>query len=342
MRNAKVVHVVVPEGVDDPTTPSGGNVYDRRLCEELTRSGWTVREDAVTSPLAGVLRGLPDDAVTLVDGLVVIPAPEELVREAHRLRVVVLLHLPFGERDAGDRAAEGRMLSAAAAVVTTSEWSRGWVIDHYRLPPSAVHVATPGVDPADVSAPSDAGARLLCVAAVTRDKGHDVLLASLADVADLPWRLTCVGSSSRERDLAERVQRRATALGIADRVTWTGALSRDELDEAYAAADALVSATRAESWGMVVTEALARGIPVLATEVGGLSEALGTSPSGARPGRLVPAGDVTALSAMLRGWLQSEALRRELRVAARARRTTLAGWPVTAGRVAAVLEEVAR
>jgi glycosyltransferase involved in cell wall biosynthesis len=342
MRTGKVVHVVVPEGVDDPTTPSGGNVYDRRLCEELTRSGWTVGEHAATDTLTGVLAGLPDGAVTLVDGLVAVAAPDELVREAHRLRIVVLLHMPFGERDAEARAAEGRVLSVAAAVVTTSEWSRGWVLEHYGLRSSAVHVAAPGVDPADLASTSEAGARLLCVAAVTRDKGHDVLLAALAEVADLPWRLTCVGSLSRDRELAERMQRRTTTLGIADRVTWTGPLSRDELDKAYAAADVLVSATLAESWGMVVTESLARGIPVLATEVGGLSEALGTSQSGARPGVLVQAGDVSAMSDVLREWLESDVLRSDLRAAARSRRTTLAGWPVTAAKVAAVLEEVAR
>ena len=74
-------------------------------------------------------------------------------------------------------------------------------------------------------------------------------------------------------------------LGIADRVTWTGALAGARLDKAYAEADVLVLATRAESWGMVVGEALARGSPSLATEVGGLPEALGQAPTGDRPGR---------------------------------------------------------
>ena len=42
-----LLHVVVPDGVDDPARPSGGNTYDRRLCSELTALGWEVREDAV-------------------------------------------------------------------------------------------------------------------------------------------------------------------------------------------------------------------------------------------------------------------------------------------------------
>jgi glycosyltransferase involved in cell wall biosynthesis len=227
-------------------------------------------------------------------------------------------------------------------VVTTSEWSRRWLLDHYVLLPDRIHVAEPGVDTAELAAGSEAGGELLCVAAVTADKGHAVLLAALAAVADLPWRLTCVGSLDRDRELSQRVQRDAFDLGIADRVTWTGALVGARLDKAYAAADALVLASRAESWGLVVGEALARGLPVLASEVGGLPEALGQAPSGQRPGLLVPADDASALAEALRQWLTDAAARHGLRAAARARRTTLTGWPATADRVAGVLAEVAR
>ena len=47
-----VVHVIVPEGIDDPTRPSGGNTYDRRLCDELVSAGWTVQVIAVPGALA--------------------------------------------------------------------------------------------------------------------------------------------------------------------------------------------------------------------------------------------------------------------------------------------------
>jgi glycosyltransferase involved in cell wall biosynthesis len=343
MTTAQVVRFVVPDGIDDPTTPSGGNVYDRRLCQELVRSGWTVEELAVSgardATVAGILGGVPDGAVALVDGLVALAAPGAVLAETDRLRVVVLLHMPFGERDPEVRGRERQLLSATSAVVTTSEWSRGWVLYHYGLRPWRVHVARPGTDHAAPRGGSESGGRLLCVAAVTRDKGHDVLIEALARVLDLPWRLTCAGSLSRERDVAE--QRQRACAGLAGRVTWTGALSREELGKAYAEADALVLASRAESWGMVVTEALAHGLPVLATDVGGVREALGSSRAG-RPGLLVPEGDVTALSMAVRHWLEDHELRAVLREAARERRTTRRGWAETAASVAPVLEEVAR
>jgi len=99
-----------------------------------------------------------------------------------------------------------------------------------------------------------------------------------------------------------------------------------ELDRAYAEADLLVLASHAETYGMVVTEALARGIPVLATDVGGVSEALG---HGTRAGLLVAPGDPRAVAAALRAWLNDAGLRGRLRAAARERRATLRGWTDT-------------
>src|SRR4051794_32794425 len=146
------VHVVLPEGVDDPTTPSGGNVYDRRVCEELTRSGWAVVEhrvaDAPVGALGRVLSRVPDESLALVDGLLAVAEPAAMLRASHRLRLGVLLHMPFGERDSTARGSERGVLSAATAVVTTSEWSRRWVLRHHGLRPGSVHVAEPGVDPA--------------------------------------------------------------------------------------------------------------------------------------------------------------------------------------------------
>ena len=343
------VHVVVPEGIDDPARPSGGNTYDRRVCDLLAALGWTVREHAVrdAAALARAVRRIPDGAVVLLDGLIASTAPEALVPQARRLRQVVLVHMPLGHRppdhEAGAvRAREREVLEAATAVVTTSAWTRRRLGELYELPADRVHVTEPGVDAARLAAGTAAGDSLLCVAALMPDKGHDVLLDGLAMATDLTWRCECVGSLGRDPAFAESVRRRARDSGLRDRVRFPGPLFGQELDRAYAAADLLVLPSHAETYGMVVTEALSRGLPVLATEVGGVTEALGHGEDGTRPGLLVPPGDPAALGAALRTWLGDAELRAGLRRAAQERRASLRPWPATASDLAGVLAGAAR
>lgn len=337
-----VVHVVLPNDIDDSATPSGGNTYDRRVCRGLAAAGWSVREHAVPGAwprpggterghLARVLSAVPDAAVVLLDGLVASAAPDVLVPQASRLRLVVLVHMPLEDH------AEAKALAAAAAVVTTSEWTRRQLLDRYRLPAHRVHAAPPGVDPAPLAPASDGGTELLCVAAVTPHKGHDLLIQALATVADRPWTCVCVGALTLDPGFVDRVRRRIRDHGLAGRVRLVGPYTGDDLAAAYAAADLLVLASRGETYGMVVTEALARGIPVLATAADGLPEALGRAPDGSRPGMLVEPDDPAALADALRRWLSDTDLRCRLRTSAAGRRSTLAGWAVTSTLISEVL-----
>ena len=347
------IDIVVPDGIDDPARPSGGNAYDRRICRELTARGWRVREHAVSGSwpwpdgaaedaLARVVNGIPDGAVVLVDGLIASAAPNVLVPPTRRLELVVLVHMPLGDGPPEPELAQARIrehavLASATAVITTSSWTRQRLIDIYRLPPDRIHIAEPGADTASVSPGTPSGTELLCVAAVMPHKGQDTLLASLVIIADLSWRCVCVGPLDRDPRFVDQLRRRAETDGLADRLWFVGARSPTELDRAYAAADVVVHPSNAETFGMVVIEALARGLPVIATAVGGVPDALGHTADGRRPGLLVPPRDPHALSVALSGWLTDGDVRRRLRQAAQERRTTLTRWSVTTDQVARVL-----
>ncbi len=309
------VHLVRPANVDDPARPSGGNVYDRRIADGLGAVEHTST------------RTVPDGALVLVDGLLTTPS---LVAEAARLRLVVLVHMPLGPGAPWER----DVLRAAAGVVTTSRWARERLLETYGLDPLLVHVAEPGVDPAPPAPGTRGGGALLCVGAVTPLKGYDVLADALARLGDLTW--ACRGVGSLEVDPAFAAGLRAgSGAGPSGRagagLRLTGPMSRSELGSTYAAADVLVHASRAETYGMVVTEALAHGLPVVATDVGGVREALGGG------GVLVPPDDPPALAGALRRWLTDPGHRAELRAAALRRRAGLTGWDRTTELVAQAL-----
>jgi glycosyltransferase involved in cell wall biosynthesis len=350
------LHFIVPEGIDDSARPSGGNTYDRRVSQELAALGWPVHEHAVAgawprpgaaghAALARAAQRIPDGAVVLLDGLIASAAPEEIVPQAHRLRQVVLVHMPLGHRPApyevaAVRARERASLAAAAGVVATSAWTRRRLEELYAVPADRVCVAEPGVDAAELAPGNGAGDSLLCVAALTPDKGHEVLLEALATAMELTWRCALVGSLDRDMAFADALRRRVQHRGLGDRVRFEGPRTGRELDRAYAGADLLVLASHAETYGLVVTEALARGVPVLATEVGGVTEALGYGENGTRPGLLVPPGDPAALGTALRSWLGDAGLRASLREAARERRGALRPWAATGSDLAAVVSSV--
>jgi glycosyltransferase involved in cell wall biosynthesis len=347
-------HMVVPEGVDDPTRPSGGNTFDRRVCSGLAAAGWAVhmheatgswpRPDAASyATLAELVSRIPDGAVVLLDGLVASAAPDVLVSQAGRLRLVVLVHMPLGQgTDDGAREREGAVLSAAQSVVTTSAWARRVLMKLYSLPGDRVHIAEPGADAADLAPGTATAGALLSVAAVTPGKGHDVLLDALAMLSGPRWSCTCVGSLERDPAFAERLRRRVLDGGMQSRVRFSGPQTGADLARSYGAADVLVLPSRAETYGMVVTEALARGLPVVAAEVGGVPEALGHGADGTRPGLLVSPDDPAALHDALRAWLDDPDLRRRLRRAAHERRASLADWSTTTAVMAGVLQEAPR
>jgi glycosyltransferase involved in cell wall biosynthesis len=346
------VHVVVPEGFDNPAQPTGGNIYDQRVCAGLAEAGWEVLVSAVAAawpvpasrPRAGLARvvaAIPDGEVALIDGLIASPAAARLLPHAGRIRMTVLLHMPLATAldtrdDAGAQRSERAVLHAATGVVVTSEWARQQVLTRYEIPACRVHVARPGVD--RVAAPArPVRGHLICVGTLGRHKGQDLLVEALAELGDLDWRCVLAGPLDRDPDFVGQLRTRIAGLGYAGRVRLAGVLTGAALSHAYATADLLVAPSRSETYGMAVTEALAHGLPVIAADEGGLPEALGSGTDGSRPGRLIPPGDPAALAAAIGDWLGDERHRRRLRAAARQRRSSLRGWEHTTREVANAL-----
>jgi glycosyltransferase involved in cell wall biosynthesis len=167
-------------------------------------------------------------------------------------------------------------------------------------------------------------------------KGFDVLVAALARIAELPWRLTIAGDLTRDPNEAARLQASISRHRLTSRIETPGAVSSERLAALYSEADLFVLASRFEGYGMAYAEALSRGLPVIGTMAGAIPD---TVPHQA--GLLVPPGDVSALAEALRSILADADLRRRLSDAASEAARMLPSWRQSGAIFAATLEKLA-
>ncbi|MEK0085212.1 glycosyltransferase family 4 protein [Benzoatithermus flavus] len=333
------------------TTRTGGYVYDRRLAVALEARGWAVRRLSLPAGFpfpsgqelaasAAALAALPDGASVLVDGLAFGAMPEIAARESGRLDLVALVHHPLcletglaPAQAAALAASERRALAHARSVVVTSPRTATALEELFAVPPRRIRVALPGTDPAPAARGSGGpGCRMVCVATVTPRKGHVLLVEALAGLADLDWELLCAGSMRRDPATAQTLAAAVATHGLEGRVHLLGEIDEAAVGALYDRADLCVSASLHEGYGMALAEALARGLPIVAAAGGAVAD---TVP--AEAGLLVPPGDVPALRAALRRFLDEPGLAARLRIGALAARTRLPRWSDTAAAVEAAL-----
>jgi glycosyltransferase involved in cell wall biosynthesis len=342
---------IVPGRLDART---GGSIYNHRMVAALRRCGWAIdvhelsgafptpSAEAVAAA-AALLATIADDTIVVIDGLAYGAMPDVVLTAGARLRLVALVHMLLAHEVGIDRisasrreADERRALSAATAVIVTGRTMVDPVSAH-GIGIDRIAVVSPGIDRAPIAHGSDGSlVRLLCVAALTPGKGHDVLLQALAANHDRAWHLTCVGSTTRSPATTAMLREMVDALNLSARVSFIGQLAGSLLDASFEHTDLFVLPTFRETFGMAVAEALARGIPVVATATGEIPFLVGSD-----AGVVVPVGNLEALTGALTEVLADSAFRSKLRAGAIQARDRLSDWDDAAARMSAVLERVA-
>lgn len=346
------IHLLVPGPID---RASGGSRYDARMVEELRAARWTVAvhelpgsfpaaDAEARAGLSDCLAALPDASRVIIDGLALGDSPD--IAEAHgaRLRIIALIHHPLGDETGIDTATqdryfhrEARTLAACRGVITTSRHTRRRVAE-LGVPDTHIRVVPPGTDPAPPAQGPPAGepATLLCVGSVIPRKGQDALVAALDRIRDTPWRCLIAGSTTADPVFAASVRQAIDDAGLTDRIELAGECGSARLDRAYDQSTVFVLPSYYEGYGMVLAEALARGLPIVSTTGGAIPD---TVPKQAA--RLVPPGDAHALADAVAALLHDHGARA---VAARASRHyggSLPNWTEVAGLFARAAEDLA-
>lgn len=274
----------------DLALPTGGYAYDRRLLAEWRQSGVV----ATHLPLPGSfpspteqdfaqtgrqLLAAPWDSTLLIDGLAYGAFPESFAAGLAG-RVVALVHHPLGleaglspQRAAELIALETGALRHAAHVVVTSPLTKRLLVADFGLGETAISVAEPGTD-ASPRATGSGSARLnlLTVGSIVPRKAHVVLVAALAGLTAQDWHLTIIGAEDRSVETSAALRKQIADNGLSSHITLKGAVDDATLDAAYASTDIFVLPSLFEGYGMVLTEAAARGLPIICTTGGAAAE----------------------------------------------------------------------
>jgi glycosyltransferase involved in cell wall biosynthesis len=330
--------LLVPGPIDQLT---GGYLFARHVVDRLAARGNPVAvielagrfpdaDAAARAACATALARLPDGARAIIDGLGLAGFADCLAHEAARLRLIVWVHHPLADEtglSADDharfRAVESKLLPLFIGAICPSQCTAD-AVARYGVDPTRIAVARPGTkEPAQprLRRHRDGVLRLLSVATVTPRKGHLVLIEALARLQRDDWRLDCIGSTIRDPDHVAAVRAAIAAHGLAARVTLHDEMPQDALGAAYEAADLFVLPSFHEGFGMALAEAMAHGLPIVATRAGAIPE---TVPETA--GILVPPGDSAALATALARLLNDRALLDRLAQGAAAAGATLPDW----------------
>jgi glycosyltransferase involved in cell wall biosynthesis len=338
---------------------TGGYTYDRRVMALLQQfgvrpthlalpGGYPSPTDDDLGATAEAFAKMPREAVLMVDGLAYGAMPTEVIARA-TCPIVALVHHPLcletglsAGRQAELKASETAALRLARHVIVTSGTTAAHLSADFRVAAEKITVAEPGTDPAPRAAAGPQSGtnppspvRLLAVGSVVPRKGYDVLVCALVQLSHLAWELVIAGDRDRSPETTRGLEAQIGSCKLSGRVRLAGSLDERALGKLYAGADLVVMPSLYEGYGMVLGEALARGLPIVAT-TGGAAAA--TVPDGAA--LKVPPGDVAALTDALRRAIADAGLRRRLADAAWVAGQKLPRWEDTARIVADVIRGV--
>ena len=290
---------------------TGGYIYDAHIIRGLENLGWTISVHS-TSPdsansketdahlgLEDILNSIEDGQTVILDGLAMGEHPDQLGPHSHRLKLISLMHHPLFEETGYSESEKARLLelemkalTTCTGVITTSQFTAKQ-LRGLNVAKKIVKTVIPGTDqPPSTKGPQhNTPHRLLCVASIIPRKGLDVLVDALDKIQHLEWECICAGDLDRSPDYVSKLLNSVAEKHLSNRILFTGECSNSTIAKLYDLSTIFVLPSLYEGYGMALTEAAVRGLPVISTTGGAIPHTLKGTPA-----FLVPPGNSTCLA----------------------------------------------
>ncbi|MGC9444032.1 MAG: glycosyltransferase family 4 protein [Candidatus Methanospirareceae archaeon] len=233
-------------------------------------------------------------------------------------KIVVIVHMLWWKAAKNSLKAryikfiETHLLKTADRIIANSHYTEA-ELEAIGIPGTSITVIHPGYDlprsgtrtPEPHAARDRTALKLLTVANITPLKGLDMLIEALARLSDPAMTLDIVGDGYRDPLYSQRLKASVARSGLETRVRFHGQQPPDKLARFYADADIFVLPSHCEAFGIVVAEAMAFGLPIVATRCGGILELV----TDGENGFLVPPTDSASLAAAIETLAADPALR---------------------------------
>lgn len=316
----------------DLASLTGGYSYDRHILDGLQSLGWQIKSislgegypfpsKAQLDYAASLLLDLEEGVPLLIDGLALGVLPDLVSLLAARHPIVGLVHHPLALESGLDfnqvvslQESEKKSLTYVKKVVANSNKTARDLTGFYKVPSKNVLVVLPGTIQQlkasiskSIAKKSPEVIHLLSVGAVIPRKAFHTLVEALYPLKSLSWTLSIAGDVARDVGAYAKLQEAIRRCSLVDRINVLGTVSDLELQQLYTSSDLFVSASLYEGYGMVFAEAMANGLPIVATTGGAITD---TVPN--KAGLLVEPGNVASLSNAIKLLIEDHDVRTKL------------------------------
>ena len=272
----------------DINSLTGGHLYNRHMVEGLKQKGHrvkvlrldesTILTHAIELKSSSYFNTLPPGSCVLIDSLVLGNIPGALKKYSEKLTFIGLIHLPLtynplpGKNRKHIATREVKAMMFTRHLVVTGRFTLRMLMEA-GISHEKISLIEPGVE----NYPrkryyADLPSVLLCISNYSQIKDQLLLVRAINKLRYNKWTLHMYGNTNTEKPYVTRLKSIIANKKMNDRILLHDSIDRNNISEAFLASDLFVLPSRFETYGMVLTEALAHGLPVVTTNSGNIPD----------------------------------------------------------------------